>query len=95
MKNTALNSAAENRKLDAVPAENARLANIRGGSIGSATRRSTSTKATSAASPPTSVATVSRLPQPTSLPRIRAHTIPSAAAVTSTSPGVSVRARGP
>jgi hypothetical protein len=95
MKNTAENSEQLNRKFAATPAENPRWWNIRGGSIGSATRRSTITNATSAATPAASEPITSPLPQPASLPRISPQTIPSAAMVTSASPRTSNAARGP
>ena len=95
MKKTALNSEHESRKLAPAPAENAREENSRGGSIGSATRRSTAMNAPRRTSPPAKVPTTSALPQPASLARISPHTIPSAEPATSPRPGRSNLARGP
>ena len=95
MKNTALNSAAENRKLDAVarrePAarEHARRQHRR------AARRSTARTPPARSTPAASEPTTSRLPQPASLPRMSPHTIPSAAAGDEHQAGEVERARGP
>src|SRR3954469_2570629 len=57
-----------------------RLRKKRIGSIGASARSSHSTNRTSASRPPDIVATTSVDAQPASLPRTRAHTIPSRAA---------------
>ena len=95
MKNTALNSAPNISSVAALPAANAGERNRRIGSIGRRARTSQTTNAIDETTPPASVATTSRLLHPALLPRTRPHTIPSAAAVTSTSPGPSSPARGP
>ncbi len=95
MKNTALSSAQDSRKLEEMPALKARDANRRGGSIGWRLRRSKATKAISSAIPAPSVPSTSALPQPASFERISPQTMPSAAPATSTRPGPSSGVRGP
>ncbi len=95
MKNTAPYSAADRKKIAALPDENGREANSPIGSIGSAARRSHSTNATASSAPTASAAITSTLPQPAELPRTSPHTSPSAAPVTSARPAMSGALRGP
>ena len=79
MKNTALNSEHESRKLAALPAENAREANSRGGSIGWAAAPLHGDEARPAGrARRRGLPSTSALSQPASLPRISPHTMPSA-----------------
>ena len=96
-KKTALNSAANIRKLAALPAENARERNRpqrqhRRRARGAPRRRTRP----AARAPAASEARTSALPQPAPLPRTRPHTIPNAASRDQRQPGQVERAcRGP
>ena len=88
MKNTALNSAPNIRKLAALPAANARERNSRIGSIGSRARSSQSDERDRRARPPAASApTTSALPQPALLPRTSPQTMPERGAADQRQPG--------
>lgn len=82
-------------KTATLPAENARERNSRAGIIGRAARRSQAAKAAAAAAPAARVPVTSALSQPAVFPRTSPHTRPSAATVTSGSPGTSMTPPGP
>ena len=70
------NSAANVKKIAALPAENARERNSDSGSIGARARASQATNAAASSTPAASDATTSGLPQPARLPRTSPHTMP-------------------
>jgi hypothetical protein len=70
---------------------NAGRLNSRSGSIGSATRRSTTRNATSKAADPANSATMGLLPQPSSLPRTSASTSRNSAPLNVATPAQSMR----
>ena len=83
------------KKIAALPAEKARDAKKRIGSIGSRARSSQTTNSATSSAPAPKLATTSKLPQPARLPRTRPQTSPSTPPVTSVSPGMSSAESGP
>ena len=78
-----------------MPEEKARDRKNRIGTIGWPARSSQATKPTARRSPPANAATTSGLAQPASFPRMSPQTSPSAAPMTSTTPGTSIAVPGP
>src|SRR5215213_9790729 len=95
MKNRVPRPDAHQKKIAALPAENARERNRRSGSIGAAARSSQATNASVSSVPSASADSTSTLPQPALFARTSPHTDPKAPAVTSASPGRSRLLSGP
>jgi len=95
VKNTAPVSEAFRKKIAAFPAEKAREANSRIGSIGALARDSHPANATARTAPAASVPATSGLPQPAEVPRTSPQTRPREAPLARARPGRSSGACGP